>query len=103
MSESFNFYRLINLEDACPRRTVFFLNGIKGINQYYPNKQIFLRNKVFEYLIGEFSLDISSDSFQKVDESFISRLEEEGTGDLTKNFETLINENETRNLESHSL
>lgn len=100
MSESFNFYRLINLEDACPRRTVFFLKKIKGIPQYYPNKQIFLRNMVFEYLIEKFGLNISSNSLQKVDESFTSRFEEEGVGDLITNFETLINENE---IELHEI
>ncbi|MFX1376431.1 MAG: hypothetical protein ACFFA0_11500 [Promethearchaeota archaeon] len=92
--QKFNFYRLINLENACPRKTILSLSMIKGISQYYPNKQTYLRNKVFEYLIDKFDLDTISDSFQKVDENFVERLEKEGTSELITNLEHLIHENE---------
>lgn len=94
MSESFNFYRLINIEDACPRRTVFSLKGVEGISQYFQNHQIFLRSELFKYLNEKFELKVEVDSLQKVDEDFQARFEQEGVGELINNFESLIIQND---------
>ena len=94
MNEPLNFYRLLNMEDACPRRMVFTIKGIKGVNQYYRNKQIYLKSKVFEFLIEKFALQVDTTSFQKIDEEFTSRMEQEGVGELIQNFDVLITQNE---------
>lgn len=94
MKESYNFYRLISIEDACPRKTIFFLKGIEGISQYFQNHQVFLRNELFKFLDEKFGLELNIDSMQKIDEAFQSKFEQEGVGELINNFEALIDENE---------
>ncbi len=90
MSEHESFYTLLNLEKACPRRTIFRLKGIKGINQYYHARKINERNRIYQYLADKFHLDTSKIHFQDIDEQFISRLEKEEIGELIDNLEKII-------------
>lgn len=94
ISEKFNFYCLIGIEDACPRRTIFFLKETEGISQLFQNHQIFLRNELFKYLNEKFGLEVEVNSFQKIDENFQSRFEQEGVGESVNNLESLITQND---------
>ncbi len=56
MTRPTNFYRIIEFEKACPRRKVFCILEIQCRPQYYFNKVIFEKGKVFEYLNEKFGL-----------------------------------------------
>ena len=90
MSEYESFYTLLNLEKACPQRTIFRLKGIKGICQYYHARKIYERNRIYQYLADKFHLDTSKISFQDNDGEFTSRLEKEEIGELIDKLEQLI-------------
>ena len=72
MSEYESFYTLLNLEKACPRRSIFRLKGIKGISQYFHARKNYERNRIYQYLTDKFHLDTNKISFQEIDKQFKS-------------------------------
>lgn len=71
MGDHESFYTLLNLEKACPRRTIFRLKGIKGISQYYHARKSYERNRIYQYITDKFHLDTRKRAFQEIDEKFI--------------------------------
>lgn len=93
MTEPPTFFQLINLEKACPRRTLFQLNKMEGVSQFFYARKKYERNKILEYLIDKFSLKTRNQMFRPIEEQFISRLERDGVENLITNLENILKEN----------
>jgi len=99
MSEPPTFFQLINLEKACPRRTLFQLNKIEGVSQFFYARKKYERNKILEYLIDNFSLKTRDHMFRPIEEQFIPRLEKNGAENFITNLEIILKENPFKILE----
>ncbi len=102
MTRPTNFYRLIELEKACPRKMVFYILNIQGIPQYYFNKVIFERGKVFEFLLKKFGLEGTTD-LDRIHDNFKNRFknENENVDNILENLDSLISKNKIKITEAN--
>ena len=66
----YRFFRVINFEKACPRRMVWYMLEVEGKPQYYYNKIIFERGKMFEQLLTTFPKTSGTSELERIDEIF---------------------------------
>lgn len=77
----YRFFRLIDFEKACLRRMAWYILEIEGTPQYYYNKLIFERGKVFEHLLSTFPNASGDTDLARVDQIFQGKFTEEDTLD----------------------
>ena len=86
----YRFFRVIDFEKACPRRMVWYILGIEGKPQYYYNKIIFERGKVFEHLLEMFPNASGTTDIGRIDEIFKDKINEEDVNELIKNLDSIV-------------
>ena len=89
----YRFFRVIDFEKACPRRMVWYMLEIEGKPQYYYNKLIYERGKVFEHLLTTFPKASGSTELERMDEVFKDKFEEEDGYDLFFYLDSMISAN----------
>jgi len=88
----YRFFRVIDFEKACPRRMAWYILEIEGTPQYYYNKLIFERGKLFEYLLSKFPNVSGTTDLERVDEIFQDKFNEEELNELIENVDSLTSD-----------
>jgi len=88
----YQFFRVIDFEKACPRRMAWYILEIEGTPQYYYNKLIFERGKLFDHLLSKFPNASGTTDLERVDEIFQGKFNEEEISELISNIDSLISE-----------
>lgn len=88
----YRFFRVIDFEKACPRRMAWYILEIEGKPQYYYNKLIFERGKLFEHILTLFPNASGTTDLQRMDEIFRGKFKEEDITELNTNVDSLISD-----------
>ncbi len=89
----YRFFRVIDFEKACPRRMVWYLLEIEGKPQYYYNKIIFERSKVFDHLLAKFPNASGDTDIKRMDEFFKDKFKLEDMQEIIENLGNILSAN----------